>query len=101
MNRDPFNIRRSPLPAFQLLRNGADTLQRTASQASQRIVSAIGELDDEIGQKKKTDRKRDLRIVRWLRRCLTPSRRMGLHNGILISGQELGKMDTARGLGRR
>jgi mannosyl-oligosaccharide alpha-1,2-mannosidase len=55
MNRDPFNIRRSPLPAFQLLRNGADTLQRTASQASQRIVSAIGELDDEIGQKKKID----------------------------------------------
>jgi hypothetical protein len=55
MNRDPFNIRRSPLPAFQLLRNGADTLQRTASQASQRIVSVIGELDDGVGQKKKLD----------------------------------------------
>ena len=54
MNRDPFNIRRSPLPAFQLLRNGADTIQRTASQASQRIVSAIGESDD-LGQKKKID----------------------------------------------
>ena len=54
MNRDPFNVRRSPLPAFQLLRNGADTLQRTASQASQRIVSVIGEADD-IGQKKKLD----------------------------------------------
>jgi hypothetical protein len=52
MNRDPFNVRRSPLPAFQLLRNGADTLQRTASQASQRIVSVIGE-PDEVGQKKK------------------------------------------------
>jgi mannosyl-oligosaccharide alpha-1,2-mannosidase len=56
MNRDPFNVRRSPLPAFQLLRNGADTIQRTASQASQRIVSAIGEPEpDEVGQKKKVD----------------------------------------------
>lgn len=54
MNRDPFNVRRSPLPAFQLLRNGADTIQRTASEASQRIVSAIGETDD-IGLKKKID----------------------------------------------
>jgi len=54
MNRDPFNVRRSPLPAFQLLRNGADTLQRTANQASQRIVSAIGDADN-IGLKKKTD----------------------------------------------
>jgi hypothetical protein len=55
MNRDPFNIRRSPLPAFQLLRNGADTIQRTANQASQRIVSAIGETADDIGLKKKSD----------------------------------------------
>lgn len=54
MNRDPFNVRRSPLPAFQLLRNGADTIQRTASEASQRIVSAIGETND-IGLRKKTD----------------------------------------------
>jgi hypothetical protein len=55
MNRDPFNIRRSPLPAFQLLRNGADTIQRTANQASQRIVSAIGDTKNDIGLKKKID----------------------------------------------
>lgn len=55
MNRDPFNVRRSPLPAFHLLRNGADTIQRTASQASQRIVSAIGEANDDVGLKKKID----------------------------------------------
>lgn len=54
MNRDPFNIRRSPSPALHLLRNGANTLQRTATQASQRIVSAIGEADD-IGLGKKRD----------------------------------------------
>lgn len=54
MNRDPFNIRRSPSPALHLLRNGANTLQRTATQASQRIVSAIGEPDD-IGLGKKKD----------------------------------------------
>jgi hypothetical protein len=53
MNRDPFNIRRSPLPAFQLLRNGADTIQRTANQASQRIVSAIGDTTNDIGLNKK------------------------------------------------
>lgn len=54
MNRDPFNVRRSPSPALHLLRNGANTIQRTASQASQRIVSAIGEAD-EIGLGKKRD----------------------------------------------
>lgn len=54
MNRDPFNVRRSPLPAFQLLRNGADTIQRTANEASQRIASAIGDTND-IGLKKKSD----------------------------------------------
>lgn len=54
MNRDPFNVRRSPLPAFQLLRNGADTIQRTASEASQRIVSAIGDTND-TGLRKKND----------------------------------------------
>jgi hypothetical protein len=54
MNRDPFNIRSSPLPAFQLLRNSADTIQRTASLASQRIASAIGDTND-IGLKKKID----------------------------------------------
>lgn len=54
MNRDPFNVRRSPSPALHLLRNGANTLQRTATQASQRIVSAIGEADD-IGFGKKND----------------------------------------------
>ena len=61
MNRDPFNVRRSPLPAFQLLRNGADTLQRTANQALQRIVSAIGDLDD-IALKKKTDDEPELAV---------------------------------------
>jgi hypothetical protein len=55
MNRDPFNIRRSPLPAFQLLRNSADTIQRTANQASQRIVSAIGDTTNDIGLRKKVD----------------------------------------------
>lgn len=54
MNRGPFNVRRSPSPALHLLRNGANTIQRTATQASQRFASALGEPDD-IGLGKKRD----------------------------------------------
>lgn len=55
MNRDPFNLRSSSSPALNILRNGANTVQRTATQASQRIVTAIGDTIEETPKEKKSD----------------------------------------------
>jgi hypothetical protein len=106
MNRDPFNIRRSPLPAFQLLRNSADTIQRTANQASQRIVSAIGDTTNDIGLRKKVDDELETESDTGggevaLLQCRTHFHKMALHNGIPTSGQEQGRMDTPKGVSAR